>query len=201
MKESATPERRRGLMVALAVWWLLLALQVWYAWDLNEVYAGIWPLLLIGPETPFALVGLVLGLRGLAASVRHRALLGVGARVLTIVASAWLIIDPPVMWLGASLHVWRHEDRYLAEIAAARASMSAGAAGSSLPDRDEIFVEGQPPRFGFEQRWTGMFHWAAFVFDPDRTLEAMAKPRTVFGYSMLGYDHLWGDWYIVWAMK
>jgi hypothetical protein len=186
----------------LAIWWVLLGLQIWFAWELNEFYASCLPLLIAGPETPFALVGLVLGLVGLVGAFRRRAWPKFSAQVLTLIASAWLLADPPVLWLGASLHLWRNEDRYLAEIAAVRASLSPGAVRNDMPDRDKVFVEGQPPRFGFEQRWIGQFHWAAFVYDPDRTLEAQASGRAdVFRYSLLGYDHLWGDWYLVWAIK
>jgi hypothetical protein len=202
MSEPAPFKRRRWLSGGLAVWWLLLALQIWYAWELNEVYAACLPLLMLGPETPFAVAGLVLGVVGLVGGVRRRVWPRCCVQVLTLIASVWLLIAPPVFWLGTTLYVWRHEDRFLAEIAAARTSMSPGAVRGDVPDREGIFVEGQPPRFGFEQRWIGMFHWVAFVYDPDRTVEAQAGGRSsVFGYSMLGYDHLWGDWYVVWAMK
>lgn len=202
MTEPASAKPRRSTSLGLvAVWWILLGLQIWYAWELNEFYASCLLLLVAGPETPFALLGLALGLVGLVAGFRRRTWLRFAAQVLTLLASAWLLVDPPVMRFGAALHLWRHEERYLAAVAEARASMSPGAVRGDVPTPG-VFVEGQPPRFGFDQRWIGQFHWAAFVYDPDRTLEAQASGRSsIFGYSMLGFDRLWGDWYVVWAMK
>lgn len=68
--------------------------------------------------------------------------------------------------------------------------MSPNTIRQELPDSRGVIVEGQPPRFGFEQQWIGMFHWTALVFDPERTIEAQGpRGSSLFGYSMLGYHH------------
>jgi len=191
-----------ALRVAAGLWWILLALQIWFAWDLNEFYAACLPLLMMGPETPFALAGSAIGAIGLLTRARPRSWPTITLLAMTLAASLWLLVESPVMWLGAGLYLWRHEPRFLAEVEFARRSLTSGVPHGDLPSHRGVFVEGQPPRFGFEQRWIGAFHWAAFVYDPDRTIEGTKRSRSdIFGYSLLGYDHLWGDWYVVWAMK
>jgi hypothetical protein len=202
MGDAAPLRTWRWLSVCLVTWWAALAAQVWYAWDLNEVYAECLSLLMMGPETPFALVGVALGLLGLVGGLRRRAWVRSSLQLLTLVTGIWLLVASPVMRLGASLYLWRNHDRFLAEVATARAAIPPGVVRDDMPAREGVFIEGSPPRFGFEQRWIGMFHWAALVYDPDRTIDAQARQRAqIFQYSMLGHERLREDWYLVWAMK
>lgn len=207
----------RRFWIAVAVWWLLLCLQVWFGWELNEAYASCLPLLMIGPETPFALAGLALGGFGFVAGIRRRAWSSTIARAITLGTALLVLVASPVMKWSAEVHLWRNENEYLAQVEAFRtrgpAAPPPDSPTGSLPwsppvhttASGELFeVEGDPPRFAFARRWIGAFHWAALVHDAARTVEAdVGRDRRafVFGYSLLGYVHLRGDWYVVSAMK
>ena len=66
-----------------------------------------------------------------------------------------------------------------------------------------MHVDVDPPRVGFERRAIGMVHWAEFVYAPNGKLEAelSGEHSSIFGWTPLGCEHLWGNWYIVWAIK
>lgn len=202
MEVSDPLEHRRWLTPALIAWWSLLLAQVWWSWDLNEVYASVLPLLLVGPERPFGALGLALGLIYLGVAFRRGAHGIVAAQATTLVVASWIVIASPVPLWGAHLHLLRHESRFVEEMESALATSSPDSSRCDRPVRQGVFLEGDPPRFGFDQRWIGAFHWTAIVRDPHDTFSSTTEPvRFVFDHSLLAMTRLRDDWYVVSVMK
>ena len=202
---SNVPPPKPGMRwwIAIVAWWCALAWQVWHAWDLSEAYSGCCMLLAAGPEMPFALAGIALSSLGWVRGYRSGRWARCLVAAISLCVAAWVLVGGPVFRYGTLLFAWRHHEQFLREAEAARASLGLGRELPSMPSPDSVFVEGEPPRFGFAQRWIGMLHWTAIVYDPDKTIERDSRERraSMFNYTLLGYDHLFESWYVVWAIK
>lgn len=186
-----------------ALWWAGLAVQVWFGWELHEVYLStLVALLMLLPELVYGLLGIGMALGGLLKNRRAKGRALQCVLALTALTGGWMVVTPAVPVWGAHVHLWRNESVFLEQVEVAKGLLVPGEPATEFPKREGVFVEGEPARFGFHQRWIGMFHWTALVYDPARTLESKGRSRRfIFNYSLLGYRRLRGDWFVVWAMK
>lgn len=184
--------RPKAVRTLLVLWWVGLALQIWFAWDLSEAFSRLLCLLVVPPEAVYGACCVLFIVLCVGRQWRRgwASLLALGA---TAVVALWISVTGVVYEAGTRLYLWRNKAQFLEDVA----SIRAGAAPTAVSSN--VFVEGSPQRFAFERRWVGMFHWSAFVYDPDRTLGEGV--RDAFGYSVIGSYELQEDWVLLTVMK